>query len=96
MARPYAEFVADLERLRIKKKARTIAQKHGATLEQLCESRKFLHIAEARADLMMLIRERFRMSYPAIAQFFGLKDHGTVLISIRRAKARRAAAVNLE
>jgi chromosomal replication initiation ATPase DnaA len=81
----FKTYLADIGLL---DEVRAIARKHGTTIAQIYGSRKFRHVTDARAEAMLLLKERFpRMSYPGIATVFG-RDHSSAFVAMRRAKSR--------
>jgi chromosomal replication initiator protein len=72
--------------------ATRIADKHGVSISDLkCESR-VRKIAWARQEAYAEIQALTTFSTPQIGNWFGGRDHSTVIFGIRRHKEREAAA----
>lgn len=62
--------------------------RRGVLMTEIFSRDQTAHIASARAELMLIVRERLGWSYPAIGKLFG-RDHTTVIIACRKAEAER-------
>jgi chromosomal replication initiator protein len=84
-----AAFVREVERLGLRSELEAICKKHGVLrLSNLYLRARTKHFARARAEAMLLFRERLRWSYPAIGQTFN-RDHTTVINACQRAEHAR-------
>lgn len=64
--------------------ARRVAEQHKLTIEQLCGPSRLRRIVRPRQQAMAEMRETGRYSTTQIGQFFGGRDHTTVMHATRR------------
>jgi chromosomal replication initiation ATPase DnaA len=82
----FKEFEERLTKMKLFKKiAYILLKKYGVTMQEIYAPGKKGAIAKARAEAMIMVRERFQWSYPAIGNLFN-RDSATVLYAIRRHK----------
>ena len=63
-----------------------MAEEFGATLQELKTKRRNKNIVLPRQIAMFISRELTNLSLPEIGEFFGGKDHTTVLHSYKKIK----------
>lgn len=66
------------------------ARKHGATQEQVLGSSRLKHVAAARHEVFLALREA-GWSFPAIGAAMN-RDHTTVMAGVKKAQERAAKA----
>jgi len=59
-----------------------VALHYGLSVSDLCGSRRNKRCARPRHVAMYLARSLTRMSYPEIGEFFGGRDHTTVIYAV--------------
>ena len=64
-----------------------VASHFGVTLGDLLGPRRPRGLTLARHVAMLIIRDRFRWSYPEIGRAFD-RDHSSVLVAVRRLRQR--------
>lgn len=69
-----------------------VAAKTGVTVEQLKSDDRHKHIARPRQAAYYALYETGRYSLPTIGEYFGGRDHTTVLYGIRAHEARGGGA----
>lgn len=69
---------------------RSVAEKHGMTVEVLLSESRLKRIAHARQEAMWEIRRRTKLSFPQIAERLGRKDHTTAWHGVRAHERRLA------
>ncbi len=67
-----------------------VADSYGLTVDQLKGPSRRSLIVEARHEAFWRLRNEFALSYPAIGQLMGGKDHSTVMNVIKLHEARLA------
>jgi chromosomal replication initiation ATPase DnaA len=72
--------------------AMKVARMHGLTVEEMLGRRRFVHLAEARADLYRELRAK-GWSFPAIGHFCGQRDHTTVMAALQPEDKRAEKAL---
>jgi chromosomal replication initiator protein len=68
---------------KVRELAERIAAKHGITVEALLGRGRTKTVAEARHELMALLRGTFAFSFPEIGRIVG-RDHSTVMYALRK------------
>ncbi|MGH9165941.1 MAG: helix-turn-helix domain-containing protein [Acidimicrobiales bacterium] len=63
-----------------------VARVCGVRVEQLCGRSRIRHVAEARQVAMYVLRELRQLSYPAIGQAVGGRDHSTAMHAVERVR----------
>ncbi|MBW6454361.1 MAG: chromosomal replication initiator protein DnaA [Trueperaceae bacterium] len=63
---------------------RVTAQHFGVAVDDLCSKGRRQELVQARQVAMFLIREMTSHSYPEIGQFFGGRDHSTVMYAVQK------------
>ena len=71
--------------------ARTVAKEYGLSLSQIRSRDRSQIVAEARQTAMFLTREITGLGLAAVGQYFGDRDHTTVLHACQRCVARTEA-----
>ena len=80
-------------RPRMRDVAALVAERHGLSLAELKGPSATRRIAWPRQEAYALIRKHCpNISYPQIGQFFGGRDHTTVIYGVRAHEARVAGA----
>jgi hypothetical protein len=68
---------------RVRQVMRSVAQRHGYTVKDLTGPRRNLDLCRARQEAIFEVYSKFDFSLPRTGQFFGDRDHTTILHSIR-------------
>lgn len=68
-----------------------VAERRGMSVKEMLSQTRRRPVARARQEAMWELRQRTRLSLPAIAERLKLKDHTTVLHGVRAHEARLAA-----
>ena len=68
-----------------------LARRHGLTKEDLIGQDRARRIAWPRQEAMLMLRERWGLSYPRIGQLLGYRDHSTIIHGIRKQRERMEA-----
>lgn len=75
---------------------RKVAESYKVSVEELCGPSAERRLSWPRQELMALLYETGRYSYPAIGRFLGGRDHTTVLHGVRAHRARQAMRMAAE
>jgi chromosomal replication initiator protein len=74
---------------------RTTAQQYGLSPDDLRSKGRRQELVLARQVAMYLVREMTSHSYPEIGQFFGGRDHSTVMYAVQKVSAALGADADL-
>jgi hypothetical protein len=69
---------------------RVVAQRYGVTIRALRGPRRIASLMWPRHVAQYLCRHRTKASYPAIGQFFGGRDHSSIMYAVRLVGQRMA------
>jgi chromosomal replication initiator protein len=67
---------------------RQVSEKHGVTSKDLIGPSRVQQVVHARYEAMYRVRRELVLSFERVGQFFGGRDHTTVLYGVRE-HARR-------
>lgn len=81
-----ADFVDDAEVLDLPAIEKVVCRHFGLTVEQIRSSRQARSISRARQTAMYLARELLGIAFQEIGDYFGGKNHATVIAATRRVK----------
>jgi len=73
-----------------------VSAKFGVSVADLVSHRRERQVSYPRQVAMYLSRTLAEVSYPAIAEKFGGRDHSTVMYAVRTIETRRAAEVSVD